>query len=160
MSLPASIAVKGRRLLLRGVVRRRGINAVGRYGTGVASRWLGSMGLQLDRHHVFTGKGVPSSHPDFFDHSTPIACEVETGRQSLTNKSPSQIAACEFAEAWQTRLVACMNVAFEGRLGRAPRFREEPRKGGFPLVRSTLNQVCPTIPTRDRLINMALIYAT
>jgi hypothetical protein len=101
---------------------------------GVARRWLESIGLQLDRRHVFTQAGIPSSHPDFFDHSTRIAYEVKTGRPSFTKQSLNQILAYDCArKSGQTGLVVYLNVAFEGKMGFEPRFREELSKRGFRL---------------------------
>lgn len=123
------------RLPFEWVIRRRGSNAVGKYGASIARRWLASMGMQLDRHHTFVARGIPSSRPDFFDYSTRIAYEVKTGRQSLTQQSQKQIVSYERAiTTGQASLVAYLNVAFEGRVGLAPRFREELRKRGFLLI--------------------------
>jgi hypothetical protein len=123
------------RLPFEWVVRQRGRNAVGKYGMGVARRWLESLGLKLDRHHAFTRGGVPSCHPDFFDHSTRIAYEVKTGRPSFTRQSLDQIVAYDRArKTGQTILVAYLNVAFECKMGLAPRFREELSKRGFRLL--------------------------
>jgi len=123
------------RLLYEWVIRQRGNNAVGKYGMGVARRWLSSMGMQLDRHYAFITNGVRPSPPDFFDHSTGIPYEVKTGRHSLNNRSMGQITAYEHAiKTRQATLVAYLNVAFEGRMGLAPRYREELVKRGFRLL--------------------------
>jgi len=122
------------RLPFEWVIRRRGSNAVGKYGMGVARRWLTSIGIQLDGHHAFFARGVPSSHPDFFDHETRIAHEVKTGRPSLTNQSLNQIVAYERAvRTRQAKLIVYLNVAFEGKAGLTPRYREELRSRGFRL---------------------------
>lgn len=142
--------MKGKRWLLRGdivfdcsayrlpyeqVIRNRGSNGVGRYGMGVARRWLSAMGARIDRHHAFVTHGIPSSRPDFFDHSTRIAYEVKTGRHPLTVKSLNQIKSYERAvRTRQASLVTYLNVAFNGEVGMNPRFREELRKRGFRLL--------------------------
>ena len=123
------------RLPFEWAIRRRGTNAVGKYGMGIAPRWLASMGIQLDRHHSFVKRGMPSSHPDFFDRSTMIAYEVKTGRQPLTSQSLCQILEYERAvKTGQARRVAYLNVGFEGKVGLAPRYREELQKRGFLLL--------------------------
>jgi len=108
---------------------------MGKYGMGVARRWLMSLGIQLDRHHAFLTNDGHSSHPDFFDHSTMIAYEVKTGTHALNNRSMGQIVAYECAtRTRQASLIAYLNVAFEGRAGLAPRYREELQKRGFRLI--------------------------
>jgi len=108
---------------------------VGKYGMGVARRWLLSLGIQLDRHHAFDTNGVRLSRPDFFDHSTGIAYEVKTGKHYLNNRSMGQIIAYEHAvRTRQATLIAYLNVTFEGRVGLAPRYREELLKRGFRLL--------------------------
>jgi hypothetical protein len=123
------------RLPFEYVIRRRDRNAVGRYGMGIPRRWLLSIGIQLDRHHALATNGIPSSHPDFFDHSTRIAYEVKTGRHSLNPRSLSQIITYDRAlKTRQAKLIAYLNVAFEGKVGLTPRYREELRKRGFRLL--------------------------
>ncbi len=122
------------RLPFEWAVRLRGTNAIGKYGEGIARRWLQSVGIKPDRHHTFTKGGIPSFHPDLFDHSTRVAYEVKTGRHQFTSTSIRQIDAYERAiRTGQARLVAYLNVAFEGRVGLPPRYREELQKGGFRL---------------------------
>ena len=123
------------RLPFEFVVKRRGANAVGKYGMSVARRWLESIDIHLDRHRVFLAKGRRSIRPDLFDQSTRIAYEVKTGQRGLSPRALLQLKGYGYALASrQANLVVYLNVAFDGRVGLSVPFREELRKRGFGLL--------------------------
>ena len=117
------------------VLRRRGRNAIGKYGAGIARRWLGSLGVGIDRHHTFDNQGKRPIRPDFFDPSTRIAYEIKTGQQGLSNRNLRQMLGYEHVlRSRQATMVVYLNVAFEGRVGLSRPYRNELLKRRFRLL--------------------------
>lgn len=122
------------RLPFEFVVRGRGTSGVGRYGMGVARRWPGSLGLQLDLHHVFDDDRGRPIRPDF-DRKTTISYEVKTGQRGLSKDAVRQLKRYGHAvSTGQTSLVVYINVAFMGRIGLSSPFRDAILARGFRLI--------------------------
>jgi hypothetical protein len=117
------------------VIENKGANAIGKYGTIIAMRWLRDLGIKAVRNRELQNSRGRTIKPDLFEESTRTVYEVKTGLVDFSRESRAQALGYRRAMiTGQVKQVIYLNVAICGRVGPSQQFRYLLEECGFKVV--------------------------
>jgi len=112
-----------------------GTSRIARYGIYIATNWLSSIGVKVDRWHFFSRGPWRKIRPDLFDHATGTAYEVKTGHPIFSSQNRRQVESYGYAiSTKQVKFVIYLIVGFEERSGLSGFYRKALLENGFRLI--------------------------